>query len=145
MIHVRDYYLALVDIVINILEGQEFIYVLSKYQVVKKDSFPRSCVRQMNIRVVYLFVTTSVFIDNLFGSSLSKFFEKGRRLFVGFPPRRSGFSSKSGQVGFMVDKVTLGWLPPYTFISSANSYSTNSATFFKHSFIRLYIFSVLIK
>jgi hypothetical protein len=30
------------------------------------------------------------------------------RLVAGFPPRRSGFESRSGHVGFVVDKVALG-------------------------------------
>jgi hypothetical protein len=31
-----------------------------------------------------------------------------KRLVAGFPPRRPGFDPGSGQVGFVVDKVTLG-------------------------------------
>jgi hypothetical protein len=31
-----------------------------------------------------------------------------RRLVAGFPPRRPGFEPRSGHVGFVVDKVTLG-------------------------------------
>jgi hypothetical protein len=33
---------------------------------------------------------------------------KLKRLVAGFPLRRSGFDSGSGQVGFVVDKVSLG-------------------------------------
>jgi hypothetical protein len=33
---------------------------------------------------------------------------KLRRLVASFPPRRLGFAPRSGQVGFMVDKVALG-------------------------------------
>jgi hypothetical protein len=114
------------DIVINIRERQEFIYMLSKYQIIKKDSLPWSCVRHINVRVMYLFVTSSVFMDNLVGLLLNKYSEKSRRLFFGFPPRWSGFSSKSSQVGFMVDKVMVRGLSPYTFVSPTNSHSTNS-------------------
>jgi hypothetical protein len=52
--------------------------MLSNYQIIKDDSLPRSCVQQTNVRVLYPFVTSSVFDDNLFGSLLSRFFKKGR-------------------------------------------------------------------
>jgi hypothetical protein len=47
---------------------------------------------------------------------------------AGFPPQRPGFDTRSGYVGFVVDKVALGQFSPITWVSSANSYSTDCST-----------------
>jgi hypothetical protein len=55
-------------------------------------------------------------------------FEKGRAIaqVAGFPPRRPGFASGSGQVGFVVDKVKLEQVfSEYrTSVSNVNLHST---------------------
>jgi hypothetical protein len=51
-----------------------------------------------------------------------------RQFVTGFPPRRPGFVPRSGHVGFVVDKVTLGQVSPSTSVSPANSHSTDSSS-----------------
>jgi hypothetical protein len=50
------------------------------------------------------------------------------RLVAGFPSRRPGFDSGSGQVGFVVDKVVLGQVFSEYFGFPANLYSINCST-----------------
>jgi hypothetical protein len=114
---------------------------MDKGCIAVKDSLPMSCVLQINVRVSYPLATLSVFPSFSYSvpfqvSSLRKAALQLGLLFVGFPPQQSGFSSKSGQMGFEVDKVTLGWLSLYTSPSPVTSYSINLFTFTEHPVIR---------
>jgi hypothetical protein len=59
-----------------------------------------------NVTVIRTFPWKSVKYPNEY--TKHKSISQLRQLIAGFPPQRPGFEPRSGHVGFVVDKVTLG-------------------------------------
>jgi hypothetical protein len=75
-----------------------------------------TCGKEMNARTFFYWLVTAAPAQN--SSPVKSRYKDApqlKRLVAGFPPRRPGFHPGSGQVAFVVDKVTLGQVFPEYF------------------------------